>query len=150
MYVRTQNDAIGSISKPLEFDGFAICKRHMSIFAYIAIAAAIFLAGAAGGWKAHVGITASRDLEAELTRQRDVLRKTEKIDTSAVQHEIAKTRIETEFVTITKEVERVVEKPTYRNICLDDDGLRVIAAAIGAASTPSLAASTVPRPSPAD
>lgn len=122
----------------------------MSILAYIVIAAAIFLAGLGTGWKAHVGITASRDLEAELSRQRDVLRKTEKIDTSAVQHELAKTRIETEFVTITKEVERVVEKPTYRNICLDDDGLRVIAAAIGTAHAASQPAPAVSRPSPTD
>jgi len=123
----------------------------MSILAYIVIAAAIFLAGAAGGWKAHVGITASRDLEAELTRQRDVLRKTEKIDTSAVRHEIAKSRIETEFVTITERVRDVVEKPVYRNICLDDGGLRLIADAInGPAEVASQPEAKVSRPNPTD
>lgn len=32
---------------------------------------------------------------------------------------------------ITQEVERVVEKPVYRNVCLDDDGLRYARDAIG-------------------
>ncbi len=123
----------------------------MSIFAYLAIALAIFLAGSAAGWKAHVGIVAQRDLATELTRQRDVLRKTEKIDTSAVRHEIAKSRIETEFVTITERVRDVVEKPVYRNICLDDGGLRLIADAInGPAEAASQPKSPVSRPNPTD
>lgn len=122
----------------------------MSILAYIAIAVGIFLAGLGTGWKAHVGITASRDLAALQAQERETLRRIDKVDTSAANHELAKTRIETEFVTITKEVERVVEKPTYRNICLDDDGLRVIAAAIGTAHAASQPAPAVSRPNPTD
>ena len=34
------------------------------------------------------------------------------------------------YRTITKEVDRVVERPVYRNVCLDDGGLRCLDAAI--------------------
>ncbi len=123
----------------------------MSILAYLAIALAIFLAGSATGWKAHVGITASRDLAALQAQERETLRRIDKIDTSAVKHEQAKTRIETEFVTITERVRDVVEKPVYRNICLDDGGLRLIADAInGPAEAASQPKSPVSRPNPTD
>ncbi|MGH7260147.1 MAG: hypothetical protein ACREI9_05630 [Nitrospiraceae bacterium] len=34
------------------------------------------------------------------------------------------------FREITKTVDRIVERPTYRNVCLDDDGLRAVNAAL--------------------
>lgn len=35
---------------------------------------------------------------------------------------------------VVREVERVLEKPVYRNVCLDDDGLRVLADDIAASN----------------
>lgn len=41
------------------------------------------------------------------------------------------------YRTITKTVDRVVERPVYRNVCLDADGLRNVNAALaGAAANP--------------
>lgn len=51
-------------------------------------------------------------------------------DKGAAAHEADRARIRKEFITITQEVERVVEKPVYRNVCLDDDGLRILERAI--------------------
>ena len=121
----------------------------MSIFAYLAIALAIFLAGAAGGWKAHVGITASRDLAALQAQERETLRRIDKIDASAVKHEIAKTRIDREIVEVEKEVVRVVKEPFYVDApaCLNDDGMRLVNQAAGHPAAPaSLPASSVQRP----
>lgn len=52
-------------------------------------------------------------------------------DKASEAHEEAKVAIQTEFKTIYQEVERVVEKPIYRNVCFDDDGMRQLRAAIG-------------------
>lgn len=35
---------------------------------------------------------------------------------------------------VVKEVERVLEKPMYRSVCLDDDGLRILADDIAASN----------------
>jgi hypothetical protein len=48
---------------------------------------------------------------------------------------------------ITKEVAKVVTRDVYRNVCLDDDGLRLARAAIaGQAAGPSQPSGPVPRP----
>ena len=50
---------------------------------------------------------------------------------SAVQEtEVAKTKTEIRYVTVTKEVEKLVERPVYLQQCFDDDGLRVLNAQI--------------------
>lgn len=63
--------------------------------------------------------------EAELRRNNQ-----QAADRASVGFEAAQVQIRTEFVPITKEVERVVEKPVYLAQCFDADGLRVLNAAI--------------------
>ena len=97
----------------------------------LVIAAVIFAAGAAAGVKGHAGLIAQRDLKAHEAAATATAKKLDRIDVAAVGHEADKATLRTKFLTITQEVERVVEKPIYRNICFDDDGLRLIAAATG-------------------
>lgn len=112
----------------------------------IAIAAGIFLGGLATGIKWHAGQDAIAE-NARQVNQRAVERlQRQNTDTAAERHEKSKAQIEVRYETITKEVRHVVEKPVYRNICLDDDGLRVLSDALagptGAASEPARAVST--------
>lgn len=65
-------------------------------------------------------------------------------DVAASGHETDKAKTRVQFKTIYQEVDRVVEKPVYRNVCLDDDGLRLIQAAIGAQPAASQPAPTLP------
>jgi len=55
---------------------------------------------------------------------------------AATTFEKGRTRVETVFNTITETVEVIVDRPVYRNVCLDPDGLRALrdAAAETAAS----------------
>jgi cytochrome c1 len=55
---------------------------------------------------------------------------------AATNFEKGRTRVETVFNTITETVEVIVDRPVYRNVCLDPDGLRALrdAAAETAAS----------------
>lgn len=68
-----------------------------------------------------------------------------KADAAAESHEVAKDQVRSEFQIIYRDVNHVVEKPVYRNVCFDDDGLRLIRKATGkpddASSEP---AATVP------
>ncbi len=59
--------------------------------------------------------------------------------------EKAKARTEIRYRTLLKEVEREVEKPVYRVVCLTDDGVRIANNALrGAAIAPGEPADAVP------
>jgi hypothetical protein len=116
-----------------------------SLLIQIAIAAGIFLAGCALGIKWQVGVVAARDLKTVQDNARVQILRADKADQAAERHEKAKASIEIRYQTIEKEVQHVVEKPVYRNVCLDGDGLRVLRAALAgpadAASQPARAVS---------
>ena len=115
----------------------------------LAIAFIIFIAGAAAGVKWQIGIHASKELERIAAQERETLRRTDKIDTAAEKHEVAKAKIVERFHTIREEVDRVVEKPVYRNTCFDEPGMRAVADAIAAiAKAASEPAPAVSRPAP--
>lgn len=116
----------------------------MTIWLKLAIITGIFLAGLASGVKIHAGMIAQRDLAAQQAGIKEQARRADKIDVAAGGHEADKAQIRTEFKTIIKEVDRVVQKPVYLNICFDDDGLRAARAAIGPAATASQPAPAVP------
>ena len=56
---------------------------------------------------------------------------------AATELEKVKTKTKVVYRTITQEVDRVVEKPVYRDVCLDPDGLRLANAALVGALTPA-------------
>jgi hypothetical protein len=110
------------------------------------IAASSFMAG--DKWRS--GIVAQRDLKAVQENARVQILRADRADQAAERHEVAKTKIEVRYQTIEKEVQHVVETPVYRNICLDDDGLRIIrdALATASASAASEPARAVSSPEP--
>lgn len=105
-----------------------------------------FVVGLAGGWK--VQDWRHGYLEAQRLEQarEDRARREKTVDSAAAGHEADKRSIRTEFITITQEVERVVEAPFYAagQQCLDDDGLRQLRAAVGAAAAAGEPARAVP------
>lgn len=118
----------------------------MSIAAKLILLLAMALAGFAAGVKWQVGIVAARDLKAVQDNARTQILRADRADQAADRHEKSKAAIEVRYQTIEKEVQRVVEKPVYRNICLDDDGLRLVRDALaGPASAASQPAGSVPR-----
>ena len=76
--------------------------------------------------------------EAELRRMN-----AKRVDT-AVSHENFKERERVVYQTITETVDRIVERPVYRNVCLDDDGVRALNAAVRGAADPGVTAPDVP------
>lgn len=99
-------------------------------FAAAALAVVAALSFAAGwkvqGWR----WAASERAALEQARVREEQLRAE-IDKASAGYEADRAKLRTEFRTIYQEVERVVEKPVYRDReCLDADGLRVLQSAI--------------------
>lgn len=104
----------------------------MKLYVIAALCLACLACGVAGGWTARGWKAAAddqqrRDNEAETARLR-----AKRVDSAAeaLEQKAASTAIR--WRTVTKEVAHVVEKPVYRNVCMDDDGLRLIATEIRA------------------
>jgi hypothetical protein len=94
------------------------------------------------GWKRDSADLSRQEDAAELVRLR-----ARTADAAAVSNEEFKERERVVYQTITETVDRIVERPVYRNICLDPDGLRALSDAIhGRASNPSEPAPAVSRP----
>lgn len=94
------------------------------------------------GWRRDAADLARQEDAAELARL-----KARTADTAAEVHEVFKERERVVYQTITETVDRIVERPVYRNVCLDADGLRALSDAIhGRASDPGQPSPAVPGP----
>ncbi len=103
----------------------------MTMLAKLVLLAVIFAAGLSTGIKWHAGVIAARDLKAVQEVARVQILRADKADQAADRYEKTKTKIETRYVEVEKEVVRVVNSIEYRDrACLDPDGLRVLSAAI--------------------
>jgi outer membrane murein-binding lipoprotein Lpp len=115
------------------------------MWVWAAVCAVAFAVGGATAWKVQdwrYGSKEAERLEAAAEHKRMNERAA---DRGATGHEADKAKIRAQFITITKEAERVIlEKPVYRNVCLDDDGLRILSGAI--AGHPSTGESTATLP----
>jgi hypothetical protein len=114
------------------------------VYVYLAVALISAALSGAGVYRVQEWRYAALDkqrIEAAAEKQR---MDEKRIDAAAVGHEKDKAGIRTVFRTITKEVAHVVEKPAYRNVCLDSDGLRVLSTAIHGGTTASVTAGGVP------
>ena len=122
----------------------------MTIAAKLILLIVVFVAGMAAGVKWQIGVVAARDLALVQDNARVQILRADRADQAADRFEKTKTKIETRFVEVEKEVVRVVNSVEYRDrACLDDAGLRVLAAAIGgdnAASKPAPAVSSPVAP----
>ena len=96
------------------------------IYAFAATALAAALLASTGAWKVQDWRYAARDAERLETAQETQRLRARTADTASAGFEGDRVRIKTEFQTIYSEVERVIEKPVYRNVCLDADGLRLL------------------------
>ena len=99
----------------------------------IRLAATLLTAIAIGGWGAWQ-VQSWRQASADLARERAAhaqFRANERTAHTAsadYQKESANARVE--YRTRWRTVETIVDRPVYRNVCLDDDGLRELNAAI--------------------
>jgi hypothetical protein len=124
----------------------AVWQRGALAF-WLSVAAAGFTAGAGAAW--HVQAWRWRAADADrMELEREARRGQElRADGAAVRYEATRAGLQQQRQVLTREIERVVEVPLYRDVCLDADGLRVVAAAAGADPDPGQPAPAVPAAS---
>lgn len=94
------------------------------------------------GWRADAADKARIEAQIELASARE-----KQADTASAGHEKDKAAVRVQFQTVYRDVEKTIEKPVYRNVCFDDDGLQQLASAIaGPAPAASEPAPAVPTP----
>jgi hypothetical protein len=109
-----------------------------------AILAALALLGGLGtGWQMRSWLEGKHEAERLQLAAQDARRRAEHGDAAAVRNEQGQAVQEARERVVTREVQHVVEKPVYRNVCIDADGLRILADDIAAANSTSIAASAV-------
>jgi len=105
------------------------------LLASVFIVSGLFCSGWHYGSK-HVKNDWDKEKNAQvLTTHKEYLKQTETLNVLASDLEKAKNAQHIKYVTITKNVDRIVERAVYRTDCIDDDGLRNINSAI--AGTPA-------------
>ena len=105
-----------------------------------ATAATLFGSGwAVKGWKDDAAAAAQ-----ELGRQetRDVFHEHEAAVAALLEDRLSK--LSANKTTVEIQREKIIDRPVYRNFCLDDDGLRLVEAARVGAPAPGKSASQVP------
>ena len=118
----------------------------MSIAAKLVLLIAVFVGGMMAGIKWHAGQDAIKENARQVNQRAEERMRRQNANTAAVAFEGDRVRIETEYRDVIKEVQRVVEKPVYRNVCLDPDGLSVIGDALARAyNDPGEPGNAVPK-----
>lgn len=121
----------------------------MSIATLTAAVLAALVMGFAGGWKTEAWHNAANELARTRIEGRDQVKRMDRIDDAAARHESFKKTEEIRYVTRTKIVDRIVDRPVYRSACFDDDGLQLVNAAIAGTDSAGQPASAVPGPATA-
>lgn len=111
-------------------------------FVYVAIISAIL--AAAGTWRVEEWRFAANEKDRIEQQAKETARKADKIDVAAAGHEADKKAIQKQFTPLQKEVEHVVQAPSYNTVCIDDSGMRVLSSAIHGTPTASEPAGAVP------
>ena len=120
------------------------------IYTHAAAALVALAMGFTGGWQVRAWKAGQDDAERLQAQAQAAQAGAARADAAAAGHETVRAGLQQQRRVLIQEVERVVEKPVYRDVCLDADGLRIIAAAAGAAPAASQPAGPVSDPDPAD
>lgn len=101
----------------------------------IAAGVALVVAFGAGWWLRGLQVKAATVDQTKAQAQADVLQ-AQRTSEAVQNHAKVKTETEIRYVTVTREVEKLVERPVYLERCMDDDGLRVLNAQILGTNSP--------------
>lgn len=116
----------------------------MMLWHYVAGGVALFALGSYTGWEVRDWKAAADNADRVEREAQDAFRRAEIIDRSSEKFEVGRASAEARERVVEREVIRVVEKPVYRERCLDDDGLRILTNDIAASNARREFAPAVP------
>ena len=108
----------------------ALRQRGFGLIVYAVLALAILGTLAGIGYKIREGGKESVRLEWAESNRIARAEEEKKAQAAATKTEAVRVEIRYRTKTITKEVDKIVNRPVYQNICLDSDGLRLARCAI--------------------
>lgn len=82
--------------------------------------------GFGGAWKVQAWRWDSAQLAAHQKQQATARAQIRQIDKASENYETDRSKSKSEFITIYKEVDRIVQKPVYLETCFDDEALKLI------------------------
>jgi hypothetical protein len=116
------------------------------LYVLVGLFLAGLLTGSVGAWKVQGWRQAALEHARQAQQQRDTQKRIDRVQEAAAGHEQFKAEEEIRYVTVTKVVTKLVDRPVYRNVCLDDDGRRMLNDyATGAVPGAGEPAAAVPR-----
>ena len=117
----------------------------MTAWIAIAVLLAAVVAAFAAGWQAQGWRWRAADADRLETQRESERIAARVVDQAAGAHEVERAAIRIQREVVTREVDRIVDRPVYRDgVCLDADGLRLVAAAVGPGSAASQPAPGLP------
>ena len=97
------------------------------MYTYVITAIAAAAIAAAGTWNVQSWRYAAKDkARLEQIKKDEVKIETTIVAPAAEKFEVAKAKIDTKYITITQTVEKIIDRPVYKNICIDADGVNAI------------------------
>lgn len=114
------------------------------MYAKLGIAIALFAFGFLGGWKIEAWRRDSADLERQNKAVAENIRRDKASYDAGAEHEDFKAKEEIRYVERWRTATKIIERPVYRNVCIDDDGVRLINDAIAGRLPAGEPLSTVP------
>ena len=102
------------------------------IYTHAAVAIVAAVLSAAGAWQLQ-GLRFDAREKERIEAAAELARNNRQAAQSASEgFENDRTKTEIKYRTITRQVEKIVERPSYRNVCFDEPGLHALRSAIGA------------------
>jgi hypothetical protein len=108
--------------------------------------ALVFAIGFGGAWQIQDWRSNSEQLIALKDAQNTAEKTATKIESAAALYAASAASSTIEYRTLTKVVNHVIEKPIYRNVCFDTDGMRALSAAIAGSGAASAISPALPTP----
>jgi len=94
------------------------------LYAYIGTAIAALLIGFGGGWKTQGWRWDAADKQRIEQEAKEQQRANERAQSSSSTFEKKRSTNEIQYRTVTVTLEKIVDRPVYRNDCFDDSGLQ--------------------------
>lgn len=106
--------------------------------------------GAASGWSVRDWKAGADDADRIKLERSQAQARQFSVDAAATGYEGDRAKAATRERIVVREVDRVVERPVYRSVCLDADGLRILADDIRSRRAGAEPAASVPAATRAD
>lgn len=106
------------------------------LYTYVATGLIALVLGFGSGWKTQGWRWDASEKQRIEQEAKERQRQLERAHASSSVFESKRSANETKYRTVTVTVKEIVDRPVYRNICLDDDGLRVINDQISISTNP--------------